>query len=126
MSLSSGGGDGQMDLNTGKFTCITPGHYTITYSADALYHADKTHVLFLYLNEVRIYESRWFQEAGMGYYTETEGMIHATGSRTVVGYFANLPLIYPPTLDGRSRFTLYILMFLIFRSFTWTLATPWS
>ena len=90
--MPSGGGDGQMDLNTGKFTCITPGHYTITYSADALYHEDMIHVLYLYLNEGRIYESKWFQEAGMGYFVDTEGMIHATGSRTVVSYFANSPL----------------------------------
>ena len=90
--MCSGGGDGQMDLNTGKFTCITPGHYTIIYSADALYHEDMIHVLYLYLNEGRIYESKWFQEAGMGYFVDTEGMIHATGSRTVVGYFAYPPL----------------------------------
>ena len=27
-----GGGNGNMDINTGKFTAITPGHYTITFS----------------------------------------------------------------------------------------------
>ena len=27
-----GGGDGEMDINTGKFTALTAGHYTITYS----------------------------------------------------------------------------------------------
>ena len=27
-----GGGDSTMDINTGKFTTLTPGHYTVTYS----------------------------------------------------------------------------------------------
>ena len=31
-SGQTGGGDGEMDVSTGKFTALTPGHYTVTYS----------------------------------------------------------------------------------------------
>ena len=30
-----GGGDGRMDISTGLFTALTPGHYTVTYSGFA-------------------------------------------------------------------------------------------
>ena len=30
-----GGGDGELNISTGKFTALTPGHYTITYSGES-------------------------------------------------------------------------------------------
>merc|ERR1711978_399956 len=48
-----GGGDGQLDLNTGVFTCLTAGHYTISYTASAGNWGDglvRVHQIYLYLN----------------------------------------------------------------------------
>ena len=35
VDYNSGGGDGDMDISTGKFTALTPGHYTVTFSGVA-------------------------------------------------------------------------------------------
>merc|ERR1711953_573 len=35
-----GGGDGKLDLDSGVFTCLTPGYYTVSYSAYGLVGPD--------------------------------------------------------------------------------------
>ena len=45
-----GGGDGNLDITTGTFTALTPGHYTITYSGHAYLNAGEVVDIFLYHN----------------------------------------------------------------------------
>ena len=60
-SERSRGGDGVLDLNTGIFTCITPGYYSVSFSlydhAGAYY--DRQDV-FLYKNGIQLSESCCF------------------------------------------------------------------
>ena len=97
-----GGGDGEMDLNTGVFTCLTGGHYTISFSA---YHnlnpGEKTN-LYIYLNgkEVAASDGEQLNSSGNG------GHIITQGGRTLVSQCSILRLTSHP------RFS------------TWTSATP--
>ena len=49
-----GGGDGSLDITTGIFTCLTPGFYEISYSANVRMEDNETVVLYIYRNGVRI------------------------------------------------------------------------
>ena len=45
-----GGGDGNMDITTGLFTALTPGHYTVTYSGHATLNPGEEVRFFLFHN----------------------------------------------------------------------------
>merc|ERR1711978_533481 len=83
-----GGGDGQLDLNTGVFTCLTAGHYTISYTASAGNWGDglvRVHQIYLYLNGEQVPESYWRQELGEGGSdSESNGLKWSFASRTLV------------------------------------------
>ena len=55
-----GGGDGVLDLDSGIFTCFTPGYYTVSFSANGAMGPEFDHQ-YLYLNKngVDLPESRW-------------------------------------------------------------------
>merc|ERR1711936_606521 len=58
---SPGGGDGKLDLDSGVFTCLTPGYYTVSYSAYGLIGPDYGDIdMFLYKNGIQIPESGWY------------------------------------------------------------------
>ena len=78
-----GGGDGVLDLDSGIFTCMTPGYYTVSFSAQGWvgpsfhYHQ----LLYLYKNGVELPESSWV-------FWKNEGALNTniggTSSRNVV------------------------------------------
>merc|ERR1711953_1369815 len=47
-----GGGDGKLDLGSGVFTCLTPGYYTVSFSAYGIVGPDI--VMYLYKNGLEI------------------------------------------------------------------------
>ena len=78
-----GGGDGVLDLDSGIFTCITPGYYTVSFSAHANVGVD--HVdpyLILYKNGIELPESKWHFWTGTA---GTAGNFGPSGSRILVG-----------------------------------------
>merc|ERR1719350_1626003 len=56
-----GGGQGEMDLATGTFTCLTGGYYTISFAAYHLLHLKESTNLFLYHNGERLAASSGWQ-----------------------------------------------------------------
>merc|ERR550517_1957999 len=55
-----GGGSGVLDLDSGVFTCFTPGFYTVSFSAYGLVGPGyPKQYLFLYKNGMAISESIW-------------------------------------------------------------------
>ena len=76
------GGDGMLDLDSGVFTCITPGYYTVSFSASPIVGPSYgNHRLFLYKNGTQLYESSC-------YFWTVNGALNVdigtTGSRIVV------------------------------------------
>ena len=77
------GGDGLLDLESGIFTCNTPGYYTVSFSAygnvgASGYYSQK---LYLYKNGIELPESFW------DLYADPDALnafIGVTGSRIVV------------------------------------------
>merc|ERR1712192_143772 len=62
-----GGGDGELDLDSGVFTCVTPGYYTISFSAFAISGPDNFGgQLYLYRNHAELPESFWRVAANPG------------------------------------------------------------
>merc|ERR1712083_576491 len=64
-----GGGDGNFDLDSGVFTCLTPSYYTVSFSAYGLVGPDfGDHIImYLYKNGLKIPESQWrFAESSGG------------------------------------------------------------
>ena len=56
-----GGGDGVLDLDSGVFTCFTPGYYTVSFSAYAVSGINYTDLrLYLNKNGAKLPESEWF------------------------------------------------------------------
>ena len=78
----NGGGDGGVfDLDSGIFTCITPGYYTVSFSAVGLTGSNYgTQRLFLYKNGDFLPESLWFLTTNDGA-SDFNGL---TSSRIVV------------------------------------------
>ena len=55
-----GGGDGVLNLESGLFTCFTPGYYTVSFSAYARSGPNYTYQdMFLYKNGLQLPESYW-------------------------------------------------------------------
>ena len=73
------GGDGVMDIETGTYTAITPGHYTVTFSGVAVVDPGEIVEFFLRRNGERVEESQWWSQEFSG------GVrMYDQGSRTVV------------------------------------------
>ena len=74
-----GGADGILDISTGVFHCLCPGHYTVTYSGKAYLESGERTVISIYMNNADLgYEGKWDSSA-----TGT-GLTRDQGSRTIV------------------------------------------
>ena len=79
-----------MNIETGIFTAITSGYYTITFSARADVHPDKYSIMHLYHNGAKVKESMWETYlSGV-----TFNYMADQGSRTVVGGHVSLKHVY--------------------------------
>merc|ERR1712192_1515 len=77
-----GGGDGVLDLNSGVFTCITPGYYTVSYSLYGAVGASNGGIsLYLYKNGLKLPESHWSFFLDSGALNDDVGSV---GSRIVI------------------------------------------
>ena len=77
-----GGGDGLFDLDSGTFTCLTPGYYTVSFSAHTfLYNGYQRNTLYLYKNGVQLPESYWRFESTSG---ALNNDLEVTGTRILV------------------------------------------
>jgi len=76
-----GGGDGVLDLDSGVFTCFTPGFYTVSFSAYGIVGPTYgPNWLFLYKNGVELPESKWY----FGTNHDLNDNVGVTGSRILV------------------------------------------
>ena len=76
-----GGGDGEMDISTGKFTALTAGHYTVTYSGHAEVDPGEMVEFTLSKNgESVVDEGEWRSYCS----SKNDGYIDDQGSWTVV------------------------------------------
>ena len=76
-----GGGDGELNLDSGLFTCFAPGYYSVSFSAHAVINGGDTYpTLYLYLNDTQLPESKWYISHDHAVSTQ----IGVTGSRIVV------------------------------------------
>merc|ERR1711936_105731 len=75
-----GGGDGKLDLDSGVFTCLTPGYYTVSFSAYGLIGPDYGTYIYMYLykNGLEISESLW------GFGEASGDFVGVVGSRIVI------------------------------------------
>merc|ERR1719184_131830 len=85
-----------MNIETGIFTAITSGYYTITFSARADVHPDEYSFMYLYHNGAKVNESMWETYLGGG----DTGVTYMAdqGSRTVI-----LHLMVGDTVDLRTK-----------------------
>ena len=74
-----GGGDGKLDIETGTYTAITPGHYTVTFSGVAGVNAGEEILIYLWCNGERVVESKWHSYVSAG-----DVSMYDQGSRIVV------------------------------------------
>ena len=70
-----------MNIETGIFTAITSGYYTITFSARADVFPDEYSFMYIFHNGAKVSESMWETYLGGASY----GYMADQGSRTVVG-----------------------------------------
>ena len=77
-----GGGDGVLDLDSGVFTCFTPGYYQVSFSALGHGGPDYTgrQTLYLYKNGAQLPESNWYCGGGSSF----DDNFAVTGSRILV------------------------------------------
>ena len=82
---TTGGGDGVLDLDSGIFTCITPGYYTVSFSGYGHVGPDYGAIidLSLYKNGIYLPGSRWQMWGGFESW-DSYGKIGAMGSRILV------------------------------------------
>jgi len=78
------GGDGVMDIGTGQFTCLTAGHYTVTFSGSVSVFPGETVDIYIYHNGDKVEESEW-RSYNSG---DNGGEIYDQGSRTVILHLA--------------------------------------
>jgi len=80
-----GGGDGVLDLDSGIFTCITPGYYTVSFSGYGHVGPDYGAIidLSLYKNGIYLPGSRWQMWGGFESW-DSYGKIGAMGSRILI------------------------------------------
>ena len=83
-----GGGDGVLDLDSGIFTCFTPGYYTVSYSAYGIVGPTVGSInLYLYKNGTQLLESRWHFGMSPGATNDNIGLV---GSRIVVSFLLDM------------------------------------
>ena len=83
-----GGGDGVLDLDSGVFTCFTPGYYTVSFSAyGRAISTSGYQELALYKNGTELPESRWQLARNSGALGQDLAMV---GSRIVVSNFLDM------------------------------------
>merc|ERR1711872_1034043 len=88
-----GGGDGLFDLDSGTFTCLTPGYYEVSFSAQTrLYTEFQKNKLYLYKNGVQLPESYWHFESA------SNDNLVVTGTRILIIHMDN-----GETLDLRTN-----------------------
>ena len=76
-----GGGSGVLDLDSGVFTCFTPGFYTVSFSAHGFVGpSHPTPYLFLYKNGIQLPESDWY----LTHDYAVDTYVRVTGSRILV------------------------------------------
>ena len=114
-NYNSQGVDGSvLDLDSGVFSCVTPGYYTVSFSAYShVGHSFDSRVLCLYKNGIEVAESRWMLST---HSSAVNDWIAVTGSRIVVSRtpLGNIPLKAPNFESLFSRFS------------TWMEEIPWS
>ena len=76
-----GGGDGRLDISTGKFTALTAGHYTVTYSGLAEVDPGERVYFQLMKNDQNMGNEGYWQSFSSG---SNGGSTYDQGSRTVV------------------------------------------
>ena len=77
-----GGGSGVLDLESGIFTCFTPGYYTVSFSAyGGVGPQHSNPYLFLFKNGSQIPESEWYIATSNG---DLDADIGVTSSRILV------------------------------------------
>merc|ERR1711962_1802323 len=85
-----GGGDGLFDLDSGTFTCLTPGYYTVSFSAHVFlyseYQRNERNTLYLYKNGVQLPESYWHFESTSG---ALNNDLVVTGTRILIIHMDN-------------------------------------
>ena len=70
-----------MDISTGRFTALTPGHYTVTFSGSARMDPGEYVKFQTMKNSVWVgYEGGWYSASG----SDNGGWIDHQGSRTEV------------------------------------------
>jgi len=75
------GGDGVLNLDSGLFTCFTPGYYSVSFSAHATIRpGDLPATLFLYMNDTQLPESKWY----LSHNFAVDTWVGVTGSRIVI------------------------------------------
>ena len=78
-----GGGDGRMDITSGKFTAVTPGHYTVSFSGHAFMNPGEDVIFYLMHNDKVAGESSeaWWDS---GSSISNAGYLNDQGSRSLV------------------------------------------
>jgi len=76
-----GGADGKMDINSGTFTSLYPGYYSVTVSGYVYMKGGKQASIYIYRNGEKVEESLWTTTMGSGQQT-----MYDQGSRTVILY----------------------------------------
>ena len=102
-----GGGDAILNLDSGIFTCLTPGYYTVTISAHAVVSTSGSQLLFLYKNGAMLPESEWHFGTNNGVDLEVTASRMLVSNRTHVFKKAENINLFP-------------------RLFTWMQETLWS
>ena len=93
-----GGGDAILNLDSGIFTCLTPGYYTVTISAHAVVSTSGSQLLFLYKNGAMLPESEWHFGTNNGVDLEVTASRMLVSNRTHVFKKAAKHKFVPQTL----------------------------
>jgi len=103
------GGDGILNTTTGVYTCLMPGHYTISYSGTAVIGDGQKVSLHLFLNGAVVPESMWYSFASgvFGQYLEDQG------SKTLILHMDHGDLLELRTDYGFFTGEIYTLTFCV-------------
>ena len=80
-----GGADGVLDIATGIFTCLCPGHCTVTYSGHITLHTEERTIIGNYKNNKNIGREGQWESSGTG-------ITRDQGSSTIVSFLPPLLL----------------------------------
>ena len=78
-----GGGEGSMDITTGKFTAVTPGHYTVSFSGHAFVNPGEDVIFYIMHNDqvAGVSSEAWWHS---GSSISNAGWLSDQGSRSMV------------------------------------------